>query len=124
AERGEGGCVLAADDPAADDRQARRDAVHAEDGVGIEHHRLVERDIRWAVRERAGGDEDDVSPEVRDTALRARDAERVRVLEAGGPPDDADPVAGEGALDPAPLLGDHDVLAAPAGAHRPTPPAR
>src|SRR5437762_262790 len=54
--------VFAADDAAADDSQAFRNAVHLKEGVGVKSVNVVEGDFRRTMGLGAGANEDDCSP--------------------------------------------------------------
>src|SRR5260370_16400709 len=60
-ERLKDGGILAANDAAADDRQAFGDAVHLNKGVGVKSVQVVEGNLWRARRLGAGGNEDDFS---------------------------------------------------------------
>src|SRR6266849_4213177 len=55
------GGILAANDAAADDRQAFGNAVHLKKGVGVKSVNVVEGNLRRTMRLGAGGNEDDFS---------------------------------------------------------------
>src|SRR5260370_11535440 len=57
-ERLKDGGILAANDAAADNRQAFGNAVHLKKGVGVKSVNVVESNLRRAMRLRAGGHED------------------------------------------------------------------
>ena len=78
--RGEDRRVLAADHAAAHDDHAFRNAVHREDGIGIEDGFVVKRNFRRAVRLRAGGDQDHFAAQGRAAPCWICDVDGVRVF--------------------------------------------
>ncbi len=85
AERREHRGVLDPDDAGADDDDRRRDLPQAEQAVRVDHGELVELDLIGPGRARPDGDHDVRRGEPLLGAAVERDAQRVRVDEAGAP---------------------------------------
>jgi hypothetical protein len=78
----EDGSVFAADDAAADDREAFGNALHLQESVGVESVDVVEGDFGRAMRLGTGGDENDVAAKAV-LSIATGDVDGVRVLEGG-----------------------------------------
>jgi hypothetical protein len=112
AERGEHGGVLDADHPCPDDDERCGHALQAQHRVGVEHPLIVELDLGWTGRLRAGGDDDVLRRDDLEIAARLTlDGHGVRVLEPGDAAEDVHVVAQELVADHLDLAADHMLCA-------------